>query len=212
MKGKANSPSIWVVKLGGSLLDFAGLPALIRILASSQHSLVIVPGGGTFADTVRNTQKRWGFSDEIAHHMALLAMEQNALLLSALDSRLEPCPNLQLMKQTLAAGKVPVWLPSQMVLTAKDIKPDWTVTSDSLSVWLTEELSAKGLLLVKSCSLTSGRITAAQLGREGVVDQAFSTLVAKVDYPVWILQRENYRQIDTLLAGREADALQLIPG
>lgn len=200
---------MWIVKLGGSLLDFEGLPALIQTLTNSRHALIVVPGGGAFADNVRSTQKRWGFSDEIAHHMALLAMDQNALLLSVLDSRLTPCVNLQHIKQTLAVRKVPVWLPSQMVLAAADIKPDWTMTSDSLSAWLTEKLSGKGLLLVKSCTVSNGRVTAAQLSHEGIVDQAFPEMVAGAGYQIRIIQRENFGQLNRLLAGHDIDALQV---
>jgi len=200
---------MWIVKLGGSLQDFVDLPALIQTLTNSRHALIIVPGGGTFADTVRRSQKRWRFSDEIAHHMALLAMDQNALLLSALDSRLKPFVNLQRMEKLLAVRKVPVWQPSQMVLAATGIQQDWTMTSDSLSAWLAKKLSVKGLLLVKSCHVSSAQVTATKLSREGIVDQAFPTMVAESNYQIRVIQRENYSQLNHLLAGHEVEALQV---
>ena len=65
---------MWVVKLGGSLL---GSPELIKWLALvAQHGdgkVVIVPGGGLFANSVREAQMITNVSDAVAHKMALLA-------------------------------------------------------------------------------------------------------------------------------------------
>ena len=70
-----------VVKLGGSLLEGdggRGRPWL-DILARSTVPVVVVPGGGAFADLVRSEQRRLGFSGRTAHRMALVAMHQTAL-------------------------------------------------------------------------------------------------------------------------------------
>ncbi len=37
--------------------------------------VVIVSGGGPFADQVRDAQKRWKFNDQQAHQIALHAMD-----------------------------------------------------------------------------------------------------------------------------------------
>src|SRR5262245_14143830 len=73
---------IWVVKLGGSLADASELPAWTALLGR-RHAvgIVIVPGGGPFADQVRAAQGRWRFPDAIAHRMCVLAMEQFGLLI-----------------------------------------------------------------------------------------------------------------------------------
>lgn len=57
-----------VLKLGGSLLSSAE-PSYLRqwlSLASEQGKgkLVIVPGGGVFADQVRLMQKQWHYNDQ----------------------------------------------------------------------------------------------------------------------------------------------------
>ena len=65
-----------VVKVGGSTADQPVLREWIAALAGSALPVVIVPGGGPFADQVRNTQRRIGFSNNAAHAMAILAMEQ----------------------------------------------------------------------------------------------------------------------------------------
>ena len=69
-----------VIKLGGSL---AYSKTLIDCLNKIQQryqgrAVIIVPGGGAFADQVRRAQQHWQFDDITAHHMAILAMQQMA--------------------------------------------------------------------------------------------------------------------------------------
>ena len=40
------------------------------------HRIVVVPGGGPFADAVRDFDRSLGLSPHTAHWMALLAMDQ----------------------------------------------------------------------------------------------------------------------------------------
>ena len=78
-----------VVKVGGGLAREAGDDALRALCAAigergRRHRLLVVPGGGGFADAVRDCDQRFGLSDEAAHRMAILAMEQFGWLLSEL--------------------------------------------------------------------------------------------------------------------------------
>ena len=52
----------WVVKLGGSLYDSRHLPCWLDAL--SKTGAIVVPGGGGFADRVRQAQVRWRFGDK----------------------------------------------------------------------------------------------------------------------------------------------------
>src|SRR4051812_7801139 len=71
-----------VLKLGGSLASSGGLTACLAALGRLRGEIVVVPGGGVFADAVRAAQPRFGFSDRAAHRMAILAMEQYAVMLA----------------------------------------------------------------------------------------------------------------------------------
>ena len=79
-----------IVKLGGSLAFSEVLIDWLRALASCAGHVVIVPGGGPFADAVRVTQHRMGFDDRTAHHIALLAMEQYGRALISFSDLLSP--------------------------------------------------------------------------------------------------------------------------
>ncbi|TIL55408.1 MAG: dihydroneopterin aldolase, partial [Mesorhizobium sp.] len=107
-----------VAKLGGSTVHAAELESWIAALAGSQLPIVIVPGGGLFADQVRETQIYMDFSDTAAHAMAILAMEQFAQVILDRDERLAPARSLEEMGRALDAGKIPVWLPSSLALPA----------------------------------------------------------------------------------------------
>jgi dihydroneopterin aldolase len=88
-----------VVKLGGSMAGAAELGVWIAALVDSTLPLVIVPGGGPFADQVRDAQKRMGFSDKAAHAMAILAMDQFGHVLLDRHERLVPARSLAEIEQ-----------------------------------------------------------------------------------------------------------------
>ena len=73
---------MWVVKIGGSLSHDPALREwLTQLWEVGGGRVVIVPGGGDFADTVRQYQLEWRFDDLAAHNMCLLAMAQYAILM-----------------------------------------------------------------------------------------------------------------------------------
>src|SRR5260221_6528865 len=139
-----------VVKLGGSLAFAAALTDWLAALASGRGRAVLVPGGGPFADQVREAQRRRPFDDATAHRMALLAMEQYGLLLCGLHPALRPAKSRAEIAWLRRQGLVPVWLPSAMALGQPEIEESWDVTSDSLAAWLAGALGLRQLVLVKS--------------------------------------------------------------
>jgi len=70
-----------VVKIGGSLMD-ESKEIVRRLVAMEGHSFLVVPGGGVLADLVRDLFRRGNISQEAAHWMAVLAMEQYARILA----------------------------------------------------------------------------------------------------------------------------------
>jgi aspartokinase-like uncharacterized kinase len=161
-----------VVKLGGSTSNQAELDLWISALAGASVPLVVVPGGGPFADTVREAQKSVGFSDTAAHAMALLAMEQFGHVILDRHQRFTAARSLTEIADALARKEVPVWFPSAMALSASEIPASWQVTSDSLAAWLAGQLGAGALLLIKQTSAFSVRDDSASLSAKGIVDPA----------------------------------------
>jgi aspartokinase-like uncharacterized kinase len=148
-----------VVKIGGGLLSQScfldTVLAAIRA-AARQHRIVIVPGGGPFADTVRGLDKQVKLSDDAAHWMAVLGMDQYAhLIASRLDGASIVETPLDIIK-ALEGGKVPVLAPSRWLRTADPLPHSWEVTSDSIAAWVSGEVGANRLVLVKPPGVKDG--------------------------------------------------------
>jgi 5-(aminomethyl)-3-furanmethanol phosphate kinase len=174
-----------IVKLGGSLAAAGTLPRWLDvILAQGGGRAVIVPGGGAFADGVRAAQQRLRFSDRTAHRMALLAMQQYALLIEELAPSLRACADERQIAVALAAGSVALWLPCQMVEADPAIAESWDVTSDSLAAWLAGHVGATRLVLVKSAPAPDTPLSPERLAALGLVDPAFPAYAAKAGVPV----------------------------
>lgn len=172
-----------VVKLGGSTANEAVLGDWIAALAGSLLPLVVVPGGGRFANEVRDAQKSVGFSDKAAHAMAILAMDQFGHVILDRDDRLVPARSLDDIEQALRSGMVPVWLPSSLAIPAQDIRTSWDITSDALAAWLAGKLGADALLLVKQTAAFSTADDVAGLAARGIVDAGFAAMLpADIDF------------------------------
>jgi aspartokinase-like uncharacterized kinase len=138
-----------VVKLGGSYASSPLLRPWLHAIEAAAGRVVLVPGGGPFADSVRAAQRSLGFNDATAHAMALLAMAQYALFLASLAGRLRTAGSMEAIAQAMAEGRVPVWTPPTSLGPAAGVPASWDVTSDSLALLLAGWLGAPALLLIK---------------------------------------------------------------
>ena len=138
-----------VVKVGGGLLAHdAELAAVVSALDGSSRTL-IVPGGGPFADAVRDAYARGAMDDDAAHWMAVLAMDQYAELLASRMSRGCVVTTLRGACQAASSGQVPILAPSRWLREADPLPHSWDVTSDSIAAWIAGQVGARRLVLVK---------------------------------------------------------------
>lgn len=200
---------MWVVKLGGSLAGSAALRDWIDAIKDpAAAAVVVVPGGGPWADAVRDTQLQMGFSDRCAHGMALKAMEQFGLLLCDLSERLRPCASVVAIRSALDRGRVPVWMPADMLLAQRaPIPMSWDVTADSLAAWLAGTLQATTLVLVKSVDVERGSLPALVDG--GVVDPCFPQLLAAAGCAAYVTGRKGCAAFRAACAGDGGPGLRL---
>lgn len=171
---------LWVVKIGGSVARTPGLlQDWLAALAGGAGRLVLVPGGGPFADAVRDAQATLGFDDAAAHHLALLAMEQYGRALCALAHGLAPAADQTAIAMLLDEGRIPVWMPVPMTLAAPDVPASWAVTSDSLAAWLAGRLGARRLVLIKSAPVPAGGLPLGDAIAHELVDPAFGRFLPR---------------------------------
>ena len=141
-----------VVKVGGSLLDHAAhLDAVLATIAAVARDtrVAIVPGGGAFADVVRDADRTFSLPDDAAHWMAILAMDQYAHLLASRRPELALVESLGEIHSAIASGRAPVLAPFRLLRASDPLPHSWDVTSDSLAAWLAGALGAARLVLVK---------------------------------------------------------------
>jgi len=139
-----------VIKIGGSLSQKPkALRALCQKLSllANKHLIIIIPGGGKFADYVRETDKQFTLSDATAHHMAILGMNQYGLLLADLTPNSQVIDNLEKAKKNKTG--VIVFLPSKFMTSNKELPKSWEVTSDSIAAYIAKKLDAERVLLIK---------------------------------------------------------------
>jgi aspartokinase-like uncharacterized kinase len=141
-----------VVKLGGSLIPDPGLPALLGALSAlaRTRALVVVPGGGPFADAVREACRNRDPGPSAAHWMAILAMDQHAHLLAGLVPEAALTSDPRQIAGIAAAGRLALLAPFAWLRAADPLPHGWHVTSDSIAAWVAAELGAERLVLLKS--------------------------------------------------------------
>jgi len=190
---------MWIVKLGGSLDRNPLLCDWLEMLAlEGRGRVVIVPGGGRFADVAREAQQHWGFDDLAGHNLAVLGMAQMAQMLKGLCPALRCARDETEIRAQLAAGAVPVWMPLDLLREAPDELTNWGVTSDSLALRLAARLQAEGVIMVKSCAVPSGADEDA-LVQAGIVDTEFAAYRAQLECPVRVVSATDWETLPRLM-------------
>jgi 5-(aminomethyl)-3-furanmethanol phosphate kinase len=158
-----------VIKIGGGLL---GVPGALEAVCATvgtmgrREPIVVVPGGGPFADAVRELDREAGLSADAAHWMAILAMDQYAHMLAERIDGAALVEESGTITGVLAAGRVVVLAPSRWLRAADPLPHSWDATSDSVAAFVAGALDASRLVLVKP----------AEVGEDGV-DRCFVTVV-----------------------------------
>jgi len=192
---------MWVVKLGGSLHRDGLLPQWLELLSTlGRGRVTVVPGGGGFADEVRELQSHWRFDDVAAHNMAILAMAQTATMLRALSPALQPAMREADIRRALRQGHAALWLPLDLLRERPDELTSWDVSSDSLALWLARRLNAERLIVVKSCPLDAA-LSLHQCVDAGVLDRRFAALADGAPFPIDLVQRDDLARVRSLLIG-----------
>ena len=193
---------VTVVKLGGSFAGSRYLPGWVEVLANSRGRTVVVPGGGPFAEAVRHAQPKLGFNEAVAHHLALLAMEQFGQALARRSSKFVVVNSAAAIRRVLRAGDVPIWSPTRMVLRRPEILPSWDITSDSLAAWLAGHIGAGQIVLVKHGGPFEDPVRAVDLAERGIVDRAFPRFLAVSGALGSIVAASNYASAARVIRNR----------
>jgi aspartokinase-like uncharacterized kinase len=181
-----------IIKLGGSLSKSTTLVNCLNAIENNYAGkmTVIVPGGGAFADQVRLAQQRWQFDDSTAHHMAILGMQQMALMFKGLKPGFAIAHNIEAIQNLLKQQKIVIWSPDSSELNSAGITASWDISSDSLAAWLAKTVSATELILVKSATIEAN-LNLHQLAGLNIVDKAFCVMVARATFEIRVVNAHD---------------------
>jgi aspartokinase-like uncharacterized kinase len=219
-----------VIKVGGSLAED---PAVLRELCNrlaeiaKKHEIVVVPGGGKFADVVREFDQRYGLSSDLSHRMAILGMDQYGLLLSQVVPNSCATYLLTDAKQLSAIGVVPIFLPSRLMFQEDHLEHSWDVASDSIAAYIASRLRADKVILVTDVDgiFTSDpkkqldaklleKMSASELLRlaeRTSVDKFLAKLLLKTRIQCYVVNGLHPERIEEVLAGQSTMCTSIIP-
>lgn len=191
---------LWVIKIGGSLYNSEYLVEWLNTLSNcNKQNIIIVPGGGPFANQVRVVDQQYGLDQVLAHNMAVLGMQQFGYLLASLCPKLCLAASNEQIHACWNQAKAAVWEPFDMVNRYCKLEKSWDVTSDSLAAWLASFLSVDRMLFVKSAEITLAKPTIAELTKQCCIDSTLPKLLAEMNIPVHILHKTRVKEFNELL-------------
>jgi aspartokinase-like uncharacterized kinase len=133
-------------------------------------------------------------------------MDQLAWAVAGMRAGFDVGDTEEALRASLAQGRIAVWAPYGLVADRADIPQSWTVTSDSLALWLGKRLGAKVCYVIKSIERKHSRLSAAQLSPDGVLDDAFPAMMKDANFPVFLLGRGDQPALAASLAANEPSA------
>ncbi|MFX1520586.1 MAG: hypothetical protein ACFFCD_11780 [Promethearchaeota archaeon] len=213
-------PTIHCIKIGGSLSSYPdALRSLMKSLdiLSKSYRILIVPGGGLFADTVREMYRQYNLSETVAHWMAILAIDQYGFFLSNLSENAATTPSIDEAKELAKKNKISILLPFRLLYEQDPLEHSWDVTSDSIAAYIATLIDTESLILLKDvdgifeCDPKKEASTLIQkLNRhdftafetQNCVDKYFPRILSQSSIPCWILNGRKPSRIFDLLKGR----------
>jgi 5-(aminomethyl)-3-furanmethanol phosphate kinase len=181
-----------VIKLGGSLYDC--VPALVVALKSSHRRLLIIPGGGQFADDVRES----GLPDEDAHWEAIAAMETFGRYLGTFG--------FEITDKLSIPAKTSIFLPYKAMRSSDPLPHTWDVTSDTIAAWVAGKLGLDLLVLKSVDGIRIGGTLSKQISQPldtDVVDPLFIPYVLKNRIRTTIINGTMPERVTRFLRGHQ---------
>jgi aspartokinase-like uncharacterized kinase len=211
-----------VIKVGGSLAeDPERLKTLCHKLneLAKKYALIVVPGGGRFADAVRDYNQLFNLSNEVSHRMAILAMDQFGLLLSDIMPNSRVFRQLENAKELSKAKVAAIFLPSHWIFQEDPLDNSWAVTSDSIAAYVAGRVNAGKVILVTDVDgvFTSdpkkhpdakliARLAAKKLltlNQRTSVDRYLPNLLLETQIDCYVVNGKHPERVEAILAGQQ---------
>lgn len=196
-----------MVKVGGSLLNnIEYCRQLVEAFEAlnEMKKMIIFPGGGDIDNYIEQYSAKQKLGKIVMHKSTMLALDQNALILSSYSKKVIPFTSVIECREILKEGKIPVFMPSQATFILDPFRYNSTVSSDSMALYFSKLFEVKELILLKSIDgildkhsevIKEISIELLQEIEQDCVDPLFPYLAAREQVPIMIL---NGRSPDVL--------------
>ncbi|MEM3561716.1 MAG: hypothetical protein QXR19_00605 [Candidatus Jordarchaeaceae archaeon] len=217
----------FIIRIGGSLSrSKPTLKKLFNVLAeiSKTHKFLVVPGGGAFADQVREVYRKFHISEDVAHWSAIFAMDQMGFFFSNFHPNIRIVNGLEEALQ-IEVGMIPVLLPSKIMLDDDPLPHSWDVTSDSIAAYIAHITNTKKLFIltdvdgvftsdpkIQPDSELIDEISAEELAQKNVttsVDKVFPNLVSKYKLECLVLNGKVPRRLIQALKNKKVKGTRI---
>ena len=173
-----------VVKVGGSLFDDPKLAAKLAawLKNQSETKILLVAGGGRFANAVREMDRIHKLGEEASHWAALASLAASAAVLKAMLVPYNLAKELEFI-DCLAFARSDDDKPQSLPHT-------WRVTTDSIAARIAMTYGCQRLVLLKSLDVPNDT-TWEVAAKNGWVDDYFPTIAIPATFPIETL---NFRE------------------
>jgi len=137
-----------LIKVGGSLTYFAKylLNELKIFCSENNNKILIIPGGGAFANVVRELNEKTDLNNSGSHKLATMCMDLTGIYFSEI-SGIKTADNLYEAKKILKDDNIVILLPSKIVLSTDELPHSWDITSDSIAVYTAKLLNLNNIII-----------------------------------------------------------------
>jgi len=141
-------------KIGGKILEnsnsikstFSQLTQLYE--EQILQKIIVIPGGGSFANFVRSLDEVLQIGDDLAHWSAIYSMNYNGIILNRKYPNLESIEKLKTFQD--AKQMFCIFLPYSFLREDDTLPHNWDVTSDSIALYVANKLKLSRCFLIKN--------------------------------------------------------------
>lgn len=142
-----------IVKIGGRILEnkenLESTVLQLKYLCENNFvkKIIIIPGGGSYANFIRKLDTKLSVGDDLSHWMAIFAMNCNGIRISQKYEDIRYFNNLNELKKS--NERIVIFLPYDFLYQLDELPHSWDVTSDSITVYIAHHLGLKDCFLIK---------------------------------------------------------------
>ena len=143
-----------IFKIGGKILENSAnlkstLSQLIQLFEEKiLQKIIIIPGGGSFANFVRRLDEDLQIGDDLAHWYAIYSMNYNGIILNEKYPNIEIIENLKIIQESKQIFCV--FLPYNFLRKDDFLPHNWDVTSDAIALYVASKLEISQCFLIKN--------------------------------------------------------------